>query len=197
LARKSAEDSGKAEKTLGREMPEKDIPPEMIDSLRLFVVERRLDIIQVKAIFSEKIAGKIGVQENSVPVEVFRNNRLSALESIVKYLHEEKSYSFARIAAAAGRSSKTIWTTYSKAKKKMPERFSSAEAYPLSHINIPISILKNRRFGVQESIVRYLREESRLSLHKIALMLNRDDRTIWTAYDRTRKKSAKDNEEKF
>jgi hypothetical protein len=34
----------------------------------------------------------------------------------------------------------------------------------------------------------YLKEEKKLSFHKIAIILNRDDRTIWTCWHRASKK---------
>jgi DNA-binding CsgD family transcriptional regulator len=34
----------------------------------------------------------------------------------------------------------------------------------------------------------YLKEERHLSFHEIALILNRDDRTVWTCWHRAKKK---------
>jgi len=55
-------------------------------------------------------------------------------------------------------------------------------------IKIPSSILKDRSLSVLEAIVEYLREEKGLTFHRIAVLLNRDDRTIWTAYRRAKEK---------
>lgn len=196
MAENSAEKRRIAEKALGREMPGMtQISPELIDSLRLFVIDRRLDQRQTRLIFSKEVASMVEVPENSVPVEIFRNKKLSALESIVKYLKEERGFGFSGVAKLTERSSKTIWATYSNAAKKMPEKFSFANAI-LPSIHVPLSILKDRKLGVQEAIVKYLREDAGLNYHRIAVILNRNDRTIWTVYDRIRKKSAiseKDN----
>lgn len=186
MAEKSIEKRKISKKELEKGM-EKDmhIPSEIIDSLRLFAIEKRLNTAQVKAIFNEEISEKIAVPENSVPVEIFSSKKLSALEAIVKYLKEEKGWTFAKTAAITERSSKTIWATYAKARKKMPENFHLI--MPIDHI--PLSILKDRDLGVQESIVRYLKENTGLNYHKIAVLLGRNDRTVWTAYDRAIKKS--------
>ena len=56
---------------------------------------------------------------------------------------------------------------------------------------IPSSILKDRTLSVLESIVEYLKEKRNLSYHEIAELLGRDDRTIWTVYDRAKKKRNK------
>ena len=54
---------------------------------------------------------------------------------------------------------------------------------------IPISIFTNRKLGVLETLTKHLKEEGRLANYEIADILNRDNRTIWTAYDRAKKKN--------
>ena len=39
-----------------------------------------------------------------------------------------------------------------------------------------------------ESVVFYLKEKMGMTYHEIAVELNRDDRTIWTVYNRALKK---------
>lgn len=58
-------------------------------------------------------------------------------------------------------------------------------------IELPIYILKDRSVSVLEAIVEYLKGNENLSFHEIALLINRDDRTIWTVYDRVKKKRGK------
>ena len=53
---------------------------------------------------------------------------------------------------------------------------------------LPISVLKNRTLGVLESTVLYLKDEHNMRYSEIARKLNRDDRTIWTAYQKAKKK---------
>ena len=59
------------------------------------------------------------------------------------------------------------------------------------NISIPSNILTDRSVSVLEAIVKYLKEKKNLTYHEIAVLLNRDDRTIWTVYQRARKKNAK------
>jgi len=59
------------------------------------------------------------------------------------------------------------------------------------NISIPSHILTDRSVSVLEAIVKYLKEKKNLTYHEIAVLLNRDDRTIWTVYQRARKKHAK------
>jgi hypothetical protein len=55
-------------------------------------------------------------------------------------------------------------------------------------INLPINIFQNRKLGMLEAAVVYLKEELSLSNNKIANMLNRDNRTIWATYSKAKKK---------
>jgi hypothetical protein len=56
-----------------------------------------------------------------------------------------------------------------------------------SEITIPTKIFHDRTLSVLEAIVSYLKEKQ-MTYHEIAILLNRNDRTIWTVYDRARKK---------
>ena len=58
-------------------------------------------------------------------------------------------------------------------------------------VYLPSSIFKDRTLSVLEVMVEYLKEKLNLSYHEIALLLNRDDRTIWTVYQRAKKKRKK------
>ena len=55
---------------------------------------------------------------------------------------------------------------------------------------IPLEILRDRTVSVLESIVEYLKNKG-LSFHEIGLLLNRDERNIWTVYNRAKKKRSK------
>ena len=51
-------------------------------------------------------------------------------------------------------------------------------------IELPISIFKDRNLSFMESAVYYMKVSLNLTYHEIAVELNRDDRTIWTVYNR-------------
>ncbi len=55
-------------------------------------------------------------------------------------------------------------------------------------IKVPAYLFRDRRVAVLEALVEYLKDVKGLSYHEIAVLLNRDDRTIWTVYDRAKKK---------
>ena len=122
--------------------------------------------------------------DNHIPSTIFYTNELSCFEAIVKYLKEEFSLTYHNIALMLNRDDRTIWSTYNNSKKKFTKKLTAQE----SKINIPILILRNRNLGILEAICEYLKDESSLSYHNIALMLNRNDRTIWTAYHKAKNK---------
>jgi len=53
---------------------------------------------------------------------------------------------------------------------------------------IPISIFKDARLTPFESIVKYLKETENLTYAEIGRQLARDERNIWTVYQRAKKK---------
>lgn len=160
----------------------KDLSKE--DKIRLvsdFVDElKRLHGISEHEIFARR--------EASIPVGVFANDSLGSLEAIVKYLKENSKLKFAKIAKLLNRSSKTIWATYHNSIKKMPSSFGSVS----SEILIPASAFSNRSFSTLESLVGFIKDFG-YSNHEVALMLHLDDRTIWSVYDRVKRKRGMKN----
>ena len=122
-------------------------------------------------------------KKDVLPLSIF-NKRLSPLETVVKYLKEEMDYGFQKISKLLNRSSKTVWQAYNFSKKKFPAKLT----VEFSDYDVDISALSNRRFSMLESIVMFLKDKKDLSFHKIALLLSRDDRTVWTVYSRAKKK---------
>ena len=118
------------------------------------------------------------------PVSIL-NEKLTILESLVKYLKEEKLLSLHQIAEALGRDERNIWHILENSKKKYPQKFILKE----EKILIPLSIFSSTKLSALESIVDYLKTEFSFTYHEIALLLKRDDRTIWTVYQRARKKN--------
>jgi len=127
--------------------------------------------------------------ENSIvlPLNIFNNDSLSALETISKYLKEELNLKYCQIASILNRDDRTIWGAYDCARKKMQSRFF----YEGSNFSVPISIFKDRSLSTLEVLTKYLREELNLKYCQIGPLLNRNDRTIWTVYHRAKRKKNK------
>lgn len=54
--------------------------------------------------------------------------------------------------------------------------------------SIPTSVFRDRTLKPLEAVVEYLHDHQKLTLHQIAKLLNRDDRTIWTVLNRAKVK---------
>lgn len=65
---------------------------------------------------------------------------------------------------------------------------SNLEYHSISSVNIPSSIFLDRRLSALESLVMFLKDEYQFTYAQIARLINRDDRTIWTVYQRAKKK---------
>lgn len=53
---------------------------------------------------------------------------------------------------------------------------------------IPLSLFSNTKFGIIQVLVKFLKENSALTLSQIGRLLKRDARTIWTIYHATQRK---------
>lgn len=54
--------------------------------------------------------------------------------------------------------------------------------------SIPIEVLQDRNLGLLQSVTVYLKDKRNLTFHDIAKLLKRDDRTIWSTYNKAKKK---------
>ncbi|MBU0666438.1 MAG: hypothetical protein ABIC91_06440 [Nanoarchaeota archaeon] len=149
-------------------------------------VTKQLEILRKKhGISTHELLDQIKKElKTTIPANIFIKD-LSALETITKYLHENKQISLQKIAILTNRTKQNIYTTYKKANKKSSKRLVETS----SKYHIPIDVLANKKFSVLESIVKYLREEIELSFEQISFLLKRKYGTIWTIYKRTKDES--------
>ena len=167
-------------------MPEKEgieIEKQLLHTLN-YLKEKGLSSEEITELVNKLLRVSIK-EEVKVPISVFRNDKLSSLEIIVKYLRENLLLSFQQIAELTNRNKIALAVTYRNARKKLEQRFVIDE---IPAYSIPVSILKDRKLSVLENITAYFKDTFGLTYHKIALLLNRNDRTIWTVYQRAKKK---------
>ncbi len=124
--------------------------------------------------------------EIKIPVSILNNRTISVLEAISVYLKDNLNFNYHEIGKLTNRDERTIWTSYSRAKKKLEGNLPSD-----SEITIPAAAMQDRSVSILESIVRYLKDDLGFSYAEIARLLNRDDRTVWTCYARAKKKNAR------
>lgn len=125
-------------------------------------------------------------EHTMLPITIFSNDKLSPLETIVKFLREEERITNSKVAELLGRSPAAVWITYRNAGKKMPGRLSAGK----TGVFISTELLASGRLSVLETIAHHL-HDSGMAYNKIAALLNRDERTIWTVCYRARRKLAR------
>ena len=169
-----------------------------MDSANIFSVlgtlskEEKIQLVShlLNELSSESITAKdvLASKDVLIPVGIFDNEVLGSLEAIVKFLHENSSLRFSRIARLLNRDARTVWSTYSKASKKLSKPFKDFS----KQIMIPSSVFSDRNFSTLECLVAYLKDLGH-SNHEVAVLLQMDDRTIWTVYDKVKKKRGRRN----
>ncbi|MDD5086628.1 MAG: hypothetical protein PHV16_02655 [Candidatus Nanoarchaeia archaeon] len=117
-----------------------------------------------------------------IPTCVF-NEKLSILESVVKYLKEDINLKYCDIAKLLHRNDRTVWSTYSNSKKKFSGHFKIKKC----EYSIPVLIFGKENYSVFELIVCYLKDELHLRYSEIGFLMHRDQRTIWTIYNRKKR----------
>ena len=71
----------------------------------------------------KKLKKRLAVDKKTIwiPISIFTDKKLGLLESLTKYLREDIEMTNYQIAGALNRDNRTIWTSYSRAKKKSNE----------------------------------------------------------------------------
>lgn len=131
-----------------------------------------------------------GTSQNSsklVPLSIFQDRRLTPLEAVIKYLREKRKLSYHSVASLLQRNVRDIYKTYAHAFDKS----SLIEVKSVHTLLVPVSIFADRRLSALENLVLYLKENLKLSYRQISVLLNRNERTIWTVYQRARQKNEK------
>lgn len=131
--------------------------------------------------FSEVIA--MIDSKDKLPISVF-SEKLSPLESVVKYLREEMNLTFKEISEMLGKETAACWTAYKNASKKDKKKFS----FVPSRYDIPLKKLYSEKLSVLEIVSVHLKDDSGLGFREIGKIIGRDERTIWTTYHRACKK---------
>ena len=153
------------------------------EQIALERIKELVRLLKLKYKISTKdIFHLIEEKEILIPVSIF-TKKLRILETLTKYLKEELDLSYHQIGLILNRDERNIWHTCHNANKKHPAKLKISE----SKYFIPTSIFQNK-LGALENVVLYLKDELNLSYHTIANLLERNDRTIWTMYNKAKKK---------
>ena len=97
-----------------------------IRDIYLHAKAKELDIKKGQAAKAREEQPKTIKTDIKVPVSVFADRRVSAVEALVVHLNEKHDLSFANIGRLLQRSVKTIWTAYTQARKKYAKQTKKA-----------------------------------------------------------------------
>ena len=122
----------------------------------------------------------------NIPLCIFKQDRLSSLEIIVKYLRENQGLKFKDIASLLSRKEIPISTTYRNSLRKYQERLdiTSNEFIPIRIFKESLRGNSTKKLSILETIVLYLKKDLDLRICDICSLLNKDHSTIWTTHKR-------------
>ncbi len=141
------------------------------------------ELVRMQAHITELLRRKKNSLPAHVPVSIF-SKELSPAEAVVKYLKENRGLALCEIAKAINRDQRGIWGAYSRSRRKMPESFRIETE---SH-TIPLSCFNDRSRSILEHVVTHLKDEKKMKVRHICALLKKHPSTIWTAYQRSRRK---------
>ena len=158
-----------------------------LDAVNVFIE----NISKSHSITFQQVLDLLNKDENEIKIPSFilRDGKLGILEAATKFLKEENNLTYHKIAKLLNRDDRVVWVTYNNAVKKKKEKFHVGEP---NHW-IPISIFSNTSLGPLEAISKYLVEKSKLNFISIAKLLNRDNKSIWACYNRSKHKRKDEN----
>jgi hypothetical protein len=130
------------------------------------------------------VLNRTALKSISVPIPIFRYRELTHLGSLIKYLKESEHLSCQQLAAMLQRNQKSVSRIYRKSCQRMSFPFALSE----DDLRVPISVFADRSLSTLESLTTYLKDSEKLRFSEIAKIINRDQRTIWTSYQRARQK---------
>lgn len=123
-------------------------------------------------------------QESHFPLSLLTLNNLSTLESVVKYLRENKHLCYKEMAKKLNRNPSALAVTYKQARTKHEALITEFD----SSIMIPFAVFDRKELSVLECVIFYLQNQGRKQ-SEIARLIGKDPRTIWTIQSRIKKKN--------
>ncbi len=132
-----------------------------------------------------------------IPTHIFYNKSLTPMQAIVFYL-KKQDLTYRQISYLINRNERNIWTIYNQAKKKLNKnKITKINANNnkltkekfFTKIKLPLHIFHNKTLTPMEAVISFLKDYHNLTYHEISIMINRDERNIWTIYNNAKKKS--------
>lgn len=166
-------------------------------------LELNISKTELVKLFEEFFEEKINKKDNKkhqiyIPIKIF-SNYTPPMQTLVRYLYEQKNFSYCKIARLLNRDQRTIWNNYNIVKKKFESNiqdYKRKENYKTKKENkeiailIPISIFSDRKNSILENLVNYLICKN-YSILEISELIKKSKSTIYTVYYRFKQKKKK------
>jgi len=117
-----------------------------------------------------------------LPITIFQGE-LTPFQAIIKYLKEQLNLSNKKISRILNRDINSVWAAYQLGKDKILLPKGAQASAP----SIPLGIFKDTKLSCMEALVTFLKNQD-MNYAEIARLLNRDQRTVWTVYSRSKNK---------
>ena len=139
-------------------------------------------LIKLAEKLNQYLAEEYDIQKPiKVPIDVF-SQTLSPLEALVKFLKDHHDLTYHRIGELLERDERGIWNSYRNANQKQKKLDAKAE------MKIPLTIFSKQK-SILEALVMHLRDKHNMKGKEIARLLNKSTSTVWTVYNRGKRKS--------
>lgn len=142
-------------------------------------LKRTLALLQEKYGVDLSLDSTKEISSDVVALSVFSTDA-PPLVSLVHYLSSAR-FDVKKIAELLHRSEKTIYQARSH------NSYASID-YSLDSVSIPLEVFCTRDVSIMEAAVYYLHKEKDMRFVEIAKEVNKDPRTIWTMWNRAKKK---------
>ena len=158
---------------------------ESLEIIAQIAKKHKLDIKQVITLMENKD------RYIYLPIGIFRS-KLGPLEAVVRYMKDNLHYNFSQIAKFLSRDETTVWTSYNNSLQKgkiiLDLELKDIKNIKKSDLIVPLSIFSERSISILEALCLYLKQNFKLNYREIGMLLERNERTIWTVVSRASKK---------
>ena len=152
------------------------------EELIRYLLEKESVVRYIVGRAEEELSGKIKSEETSsdIPITIFTTS-LSPLESLTRFLKDNKGKKLVEISRITSRSSAALSAAYKNSGSQKFEIIETEYKIPLKEFE------DNSDLSILEIVVNYL-EKKDMKHSEIAKILGRDVRTIWTLQKRASNK---------
>jgi len=135
-----------------------------------------------------------------VPIFALRKRPLTTYEALISFLKDNSNFNYHNISVLLDRNERGIRVTYLKSLNKVKDilnkeldiknpNYNILSKY--AKLKVPVFALRRRPLTTYEALVVYLKENSDLNYHTIAILLDRDERDTRKVYFRAKLKNGK------